>query len=388
LDLELGRPARTYGDMKTIDFCSFRQTKTLVDYVRAKNPANLPFLWGAVQAELPENQDPEGFLCNPENRVSSGLLRRIMEQTRKATSDDMAVYKAALSITNGSCFGRGLKKRFWGFFGPKKAIQKTRMCIPFLSDQGAEILSISETHAVIRLHWCTDRALSSDFCLYAKGAYQAMPTLFHLAPARLWERTCFFKGGPWCEYEIWWDKQRRERGVSGGHWSAWLGRMPQRLKMVQEKQRDVARVTSVAPAGDPSSNEQPSRSKETVLLVDSQTMLLDVGRRMMEAVGYEVMTAGKGEDAVAIYEDQRGKIDMVVLDMVLPDMEGGEVYEKLKAINPQVKVLLSSAYGIDKVAGAVLAKGCDGFLQKPFSLKQLSRKMRAVLEPNNTVSHG
>jgi CheY-like chemotaxis protein len=136
-----------------------------------------------------------------------------------------------------------------------------------------------------------------------------------------------------------------------------------------------------------SSKEKPAARKKTVLLVDDKEMLLDVGRQMLEAVGYDVICARKGEDAIKMYQAHGKKIRAVILDMVLSDMEGGEAFEKMKGINPHVKVLLSSAYGIDREANAVLAKGCQGFLQKPFSLEQLSRELRTILDRGDTVSH-
>jgi DNA-binding response OmpR family regulator len=84
----------------------------------------------------------------------------------------------------------------------------------------------------------------------------------------------------------------------------------------------------------------------------------------------------------------RKKIQMVILNMVLPDMRGGEVYDKLSAVNSEVKVLLSSGYSIDTEAKEVLARGGKGFLQKPFSLAQLSRRMREVLDNKKPAGHG
>ena len=72
--------------------------------------------------------------------------------------------------------------------------------------------------------------------------------------------------------------------------------------------------------------------------------------------------------------------DLVILDMIMPDMGGSEAYDRLKEINPDVKVLLSSGYSIDGQATEIMDRGCDGFIQKPFNMKQLSRKIRGVLD--------
>jgi len=122
---------------------------------------------------------------------------------------------------------------------------------------------------------------------------------------------------------------------------------------------------------------------ETVLFVDDEEMIVDVGNEMLTALGYHVMVASKGKQAVALYEENKDKIDMVILDLIMPDMGGGEVYDRLKEINPNVRVLLSSGYSIDGQANEIMERGCDGFIQKPFDMKQLSDKLREILDNLN-----
>jgi PAS domain S-box-containing protein len=122
------------------------------------------------------------------------------------------------------------------------------------------------------------------------------------------------------------------------------------------------------------------KGKETVLLVDDEPMVMEVGKEMLTALGYKVIPAATGEEALDLYEKSRGKIHMVVLDLIMPDMGGGEVYERLKEMNPKVKVLLSSGYSVDGQANEILKQGCDGFIQKPFDMKEFSKKLRDILE--------
>ena len=75
-------------------------------------------------------------------------------------------------------------------------------------------------------------------------------------------------------------------------------------------------------------------------------------------------------------------IDMVLLDMIMPDMGGGEAFDRMKTINSGVKVLLSSGYSINGQASDILNRGCNAFIQKPFNLTQLSQKVRDVLSSN------
>ncbi|MDY6851612.1 MAG: PAS domain S-box protein [Thermodesulfobacteriota bacterium] len=119
---------------------------------------------------------------------------------------------------------------------------------------------------------------------------------------------------------------------------------------------------------------------ETILLVDDEKMIADVGRRMLETMGYTVLTATSGLEAVAVYEENRDGIDLVILDMIMPEMGGGRTYDRLKEINREVKVILSSGYSVNGQAMEILNRGCDGFLQKPFNMKDISAKIREVLD--------
>ncbi len=120
--------------------------------------------------------------------------------------------------------------------------------------------------------------------------------------------------------------------------------------------------------------------KETVLLVDDEAVILDVGKQMLKKLGYKVLLSQGGNEAVHLYETNREQIDLVILDMVMPKMSGGKTFDKLRKIDPDVKVLLSSGYSIDGEARDIMVRGCNGFIQKPFRLDDLSRKLRQILD--------
>jgi CheY-like chemotaxis protein len=122
------------------------------------------------------------------------------------------------------------------------------------------------------------------------------------------------------------------------------------------------------------------KGKETVLLVDDEEMIIDIGEQMLKTLGYNVLIARSGKEAIELYKESRDKIDMVLLDMVMPGVGGGETYDKMKEVNPKVKVLLSSGYSIDGQATEILERGCNGFIQKPFNMKRLSQGIRKVLD--------
>jgi two-component system cell cycle sensor histidine kinase/response regulator CckA len=126
--------------------------------------------------------------------------------------------------------------------------------------------------------------------------------------------------------------------------------------------------------------EKRQEGKETLLLVDDEQMVLEVSQEMLEMMGYTVLVAKGGKQAIELYQDKGTSISLVILDMIMPDMSGGETYDRLKAMNPTVKVLLSSGYSINGQASEILERGCDGFLQKPFDIREVSRKVRDILD--------
>ncbi len=120
--------------------------------------------------------------------------------------------------------------------------------------------------------------------------------------------------------------------------------------------------------------------EETVLLVDDEEMMLNVGRQMLEKMGYNVYVAEGGKKAIEVYEKNRSAIQLVILDMIMPETSGGETYDRLRELNPNVKALLSSGYSVNGDASEILSRGCDGFIQKPFNLIELSQKIRKILD--------
>lgn len=131
-------------------------------------------------------------------------------------------------------------------------------------------------------------------------------------------------------------------------------------------------------------NEIPEQAIQkgegTVLVVDDEEMIVEVGSMILEKMGYDVLVARSGEEALRMYKENG--IDMVILDMIMPGMGGGETFEGLKRIDQSVKVILSSGYSINSQATEILNRGCRGFIQKPFTMAELSSKLREVASTN------
>ena len=132
--------------------------------------------------------------------------------------------------------------------------------------------------------------------------------------------------------------------------------------------------------GDAEADARLIKGSGTLLIVDDEELVLDVGVNMLKKLGYTVLKALNGTEAVEIFEANKNKIKMAILDIIMPDMGGGQVYDKIKAINPQVKVLLCSGYSVDGQAIELLERGCDGFMQKPFTMEELSGKITQIMK--------
>jgi CheY-like chemotaxis protein len=118
---------------------------------------------------------------------------------------------------------------------------------------------------------------------------------------------------------------------------------------------------------------------KTILLVEDEEMVADIGRQMLERLGYRTLVARAGDEALAFYAERRAEIDLVILDMIMPGLGGGAVFDRIRAINPEAAVLLSSGYSLNGQALEILKRGCRGFIQKPFNLEQLGQKIREAL---------
>ncbi|MEJ2041194.1 MAG: response regulator, partial [Desulfosarcinaceae bacterium] len=122
-----------------------------------------------------------------------------------------------------------------------------------------------------------------------------------------------------------------------------------------------------------------SKGSETILLVDDEAMVINVNQPMLERLGYRVLAAQSGAAAMEIFEKEHDRIDMVILDLIMPDLNGGGVFDLLRQIEPGIKVLLSSGYSLSDEAEEIMKRGCAGFIQKPFNLDQLATKIDEVL---------
>ena len=117
----------------------------------------------------------------------------------------------------------------------------------------------------------------------------------------------------------------------------------------------------------------------TILMIEDEKVVIEVTQMMLEMLGYRVMVAKTGKDAVHIAETFDGLIDLVLLDIKLPDMDGRDLYPMLMKARSDFKVIVCSGYSIDGPAREILDAGAQDFIQKPFSIATLSEKLKEVL---------
>jgi two-component system cell cycle sensor histidine kinase/response regulator CckA len=126
--------------------------------------------------------------------------------------------------------------------------------------------------------------------------------------------------------------------------------------------------------------QETAQFKETILLVDDEDVITEVSRDILEIMGYNVLVAHNGREAVDIYSGKKDEIDLIVQDMIMPGMSGEDTFFALKKINPAVKVILSSGYMINKQIEDIMGQGCCAFIQKPFRMEDFSELIRKVLD--------
>ena len=129
-----------------------------------------------------------------------------------------------------------------------------------------------------------------------------------------------------------------------------------------------------------SSENNIFNGSETILIVDDEDMIIDVGQALLKRMGYQVITAKSGEEALEVVHRIGAGIDLVILDMIMPGMDGGRTFDGIRETCPELPIMLASGYAINGQAQKIMNRGCNGFIQKPFSVSELSQKIRQILD--------
>jgi len=126
--------------------------------------------------------------------------------------------------------------------------------------------------------------------------------------------------------------------------------------------------------------EEMAGGIETILLVDDEKSILDFGRRVLSNFGYTVLAASAGEGALEIYQNEKEKVDLIILDLIMPGMGGQRCLEELLRISPEAKVIIASGYSIDGHPKTMIEAGARAFVNKPYDIKQILKIIRTVLD--------
>jgi two-component system cell cycle sensor histidine kinase/response regulator CckA len=124
----------------------------------------------------------------------------------------------------------------------------------------------------------------------------------------------------------------------------------------------------------------PPTGSETILLVDDKESVRNTGRRILESRGYTVLLANDGQKALEVYEREKERIDLVLLDLTMPRLSGLETLREILQLDPEAKVILASGYSANGPGSAALAEGAAAFVQKPYDLHKLAQAVRVVLD--------
>lgn len=126
--------------------------------------------------------------------------------------------------------------------------------------------------------------------------------------------------------------------------------------------------------------QTPPGGTETLLLVDDEAHVKVLGERLLSHAGYKVLTASNGREALEIYRENGEEIALVILDLIMPEMDGKHCLEELLTLNPRARVIISSGYSSHGPVGEVMQQGARGFIEKPYMGKDLLRTVRGVLD--------
>ena len=140
-------------------------------------------------------------------------------------------------------------------------------------------------------------------------------------------------------------------------------------------------LTEVPAGAEPAADETPAvAGRGRVLVVDDEEVVREVAAQYLLVLGYDVLTARDGVEAVELYRRHGGAIDLVLIDMMMPRMDGRDCFRALKAMNPEVRAILSTGFGMNSAAQEVLDEGVAGFVQKPYGIQQLAEAVARVLQ--------
>ena len=121
------------------------------------------------------------------------------------------------------------------------------------------------------------------------------------------------------------------------------------------------------------------KEKTIALIVDDEEIMLDIESFMLQKIGFNTLKASNSAEACRLYEEEKEHIDIVILDMLMPDEKGTDTYKKLKRLNPDIRVLITSGSEKDRNVDEILNDGQNGFIKKPFKFDEFTFNVDTIL---------
>jgi signal transduction histidine kinase len=223
-------------------------TKGVLDYVKVYNPEGYAALFHHLDPEIDSCPDPEDYLRDPNNWISSAIASEIYKRARLILKDEMAPEKIAKYVVEQTPLGfRGIFiKAFWSNKKALKHIQ--RINDKWNRNKKVELVEVKMNSAIVRLHWNPQMEVSKDLCLYNQGAYVFMSSIWGGTPLVLKEERCYFDGAPYCEFHLKWPIRNKFHEVFSSFFSSrsiileTIKEIEKDKKIIEDKYEEVNRL--------------------------------------------------------------------------------------------------------------------------------------------------
>lgn len=183
-------------------------TRAIIEYFQEKAPEELPRLFAGLGPEIEQLVDPLEFLMEINNWVSSDVVIRMFQNARDITGDDQIAFKIGFDSAARKKLGYIQRIILFAYRNPKRTLrQLQKINDKFNRNKIVDLVETTRDRAVVRLHWFREIPATADFCLFNKGIYSGIPTIWNLPPAVLDETKCHFTGDEYCEYHLKWVKR-------------------------------------------------------------------------------------------------------------------------------------------------------------------------------------
>jgi len=183
-------------------------TRAIIEYFQEKAPEDLDRLLSGLGPDIDQLPDPQEFLMEINNWVSSEVVIKMFENAREITGDADIALKIGFDSAARKKLGYIQRIILFAYRNPRRSLRRVqRINDKFNRNKRIDLVETTRDHAIIRLHWFEDIPATIDFCSFNKGIYTGIPTIWNLPPAILEETKCYFKGDDCCEYHLKWAKR-------------------------------------------------------------------------------------------------------------------------------------------------------------------------------------